>query len=137
MAVDFNKKTFSIKAKKIDLTGLGCPLRLELTLSGPITGKHKLSGIAYESIVNGKKKLIPTRLMRTYDDTLVVNKAKARHNARKALSDSLSVKGDIAVIDTDVNLCNMDVVFIWDEQTFIVPSGSFKASKTGHRLSMP
>ena len=70
--------------------------------------------------------------MRLYKDTLVVNKAKAKHNSRKGSSDTLSVTGDIAVIDTDVNLCNYDVNFVWGNQLFNVPPGKFKASKTGH-----
>jgi hypothetical protein len=131
LIVDSNT-AFSIKAKKINLTGLACPLRLELTLSSPITGDYKLSGDAYEATVNRTKKLIPTRLMRTHDDTLVVDRARARHNSNKASSDTLSVMGDIAVIDTDVNLCNENVNFIWGEQLFSIPSGSFKASRTGH-----
>jgi hypothetical protein len=64
-----------------------------------------------------------------YKDTLVVNKAKAKHSAS---SDTLSVTGDIAVIDTDVNLCSKDVNFVWGGQMFSVPPSSFKASKTGH-----
>jgi len=120
--LDSNKGTFKIKAKNIDLTGLSCPLRLDLTMSGPVTGDHRLSGVADEAIVNGPKKLIPIRLMRTDDDSLVVNKAKAS-------SSSLSVTGDIAVIDTDVDLSSMDVNFSWGAQTFSVPPGSF--NKTG------
>jgi len=123
LVVDSNKKLFSINAQKVDLTGLSCPLRLDLTMSGPITGNHKLSGEANEAIVNGTKKLIPTRLMRTYDNTFVVNKAKAS-------SSSLSVTGDIAVVDTSVDLSSMDVNFSWGTQTFSVPPGSFKAK--GH-----
>jgi hypothetical protein len=132
LAVDYKKGTFSINIQKVNLTGLACPLRLELTIGGPITGNHKLSGVANETIINGKKMLIPARLMRLYKDTLVVNKAKASHNSKKALSGTLSVTGDIAVIVTDVNLCNEDVNFIWGEQMFSVPTKSFKAYRTGH-----
>jgi hypothetical protein len=127
LTFDFTKLTFAITAKDVNLTGLGCPLQLCIALSDYLP-----SGEANEAIVNGPKKLIPTRLMRMYDDTLVVNKAKAKHNSTKASSDTLSVAGDIAVIDTDVNLCNEDVNFVWGAQMFSVPPGSFKASKTGH-----
>ena len=127
LAVDSKKGTFSITAKSIVLTGLSCPLWLKLTI-----GTDELSSITDESIVNGTKMLIPTRLMRTYDDKLVVNKAKAKLNSKKASSDTLSVTGDIAVIDTDVNLYNYDVNFVWGEEMFRVPSHSFKAAKTGH-----
>jgi len=126
LTMNFSKNTFTIKTKNIDLTGLGCPLRLDIKI-----GNYTLSGDADETVVNGNKTLIPTRLMRLYDDTLVVNKAKAKHNS-KASSDTLSVTGDIAVIDTDVNLCNEDVNFVWGDQVFRVPQGRFTASKTGH-----
>ena len=58
-------------------------------------------------------------------------------------SDSLSIKGDIAVADMNLdanepNLVNEDVVITWGDvndantQTFTIPAGSFKASKKGH-----
>jgi len=126
-AIDFNKKTFALTVKNANLTGLSCPLHLAITI-----GDSVFSGTAGETIVNGPKKSIPTRLMRTYDDKIVVNKAKAKHNAAKASSDTLSVSGDIAVISPDVNLHNYDVNFTWGAKTFSVPPGSFIAAKTGH-----
>jgi|GEM_PF-512008 len=120
---DTAKNTFSMQTKNTDLTGLGCPLYLLVDL-----GTYAAMGIADENAVNGKN-LIPARLMRTYKDTLVVNKAKAKHNS-KASSDTLSVTGDIAVIDPNVNLCNEDVNFIWGAKMFSIPPGSF--NKTGH-----
>jgi hypothetical protein len=123
LALDFTKLTFAIKAKNIDLTGLGCPLKLVISL-----GDYVPSGEANETIVNGKKS-IPTRLMRMYDDTLIV---------KKSLGDSLSVSGDIAVADlndanaNDPNLVVDDVNIIWGDQTYNIPAGSFKAAKRGH-----
>jgi hypothetical protein len=125
MTLDFRKGTFAIVAKNIDLTGLACPLRLEITM-----GNYTLSGDVDETIVNGTK-TIPTRLMRMYKDTLVVPPGKAKVKS-SASSDSLSVTGDIAVIDTDVNLCSKDVNFVWGTQTFSVPPGSFKPKGPGH-----
>jgi hypothetical protein len=104
-------------------------------------GSNELKGNAYEAAVNGTK-LIPTRLMRMYNDTLIVTKAKAKHTTTPA-ADTLSVKGDIAVADMNVdanepNLVNEDVVLTWGDvndtntQTFVIPAGSFKASKKGH-----
>ena len=97
-----------------------------------------------KSIVNGTRTLIPTRLMRLYGDTLVVNKAKARHNSTKASSDTLSVTGDIAIEDMDLeanepNLVTKNVVLTWGDQngtpikTLTIPADTgFKASRTGH-----
>jgi hypothetical protein len=126
LTLDFRKGTFAITGKNLNLTGLACPLELKFAM-----GSYELKGHAGETIVNGTKTLIPTRLMRLYKDTLVVNKAKAKHNI-KGFSDTLSVTGDIAVIDTNVNLCNYDVNFVWGNQLFNVAPGKFKASKTGH-----
>ena len=131
LKIDTNKRTLAIKTKNIDLTGLACPLQIDLTL-----GYYILSGEVNETILNGKK-TIPTRLMRTYQDTLIVTKAKATDKSTP-LADSFTVKGDIAVEDTDVNLVNEDVVITWsdaneiDVQTFTIPAGSFIADKTGY-----
>jgi hypothetical protein len=135
VTLDFRNGTFKIKAKNLDLTGLACPFQVKFTL-----GSDELNGNAEETVVNGTK-VIPTRLMRLYDDKLVVTKAKAKHSTT-ALSDTLSVKGDIAVADMNLdanepNLVNEDVVLAWGDgdtnnQTFVIPAGSFKASKKGH-----
>ena len=130
LALDFRKGTYSLAAKNVDLTGLACPFEVGITL-----GSYELSGNAYESAVNGTK-TIPTRLMRMYKDTLIVTKAKAK-NGTSALSDSLSVSGEIAVEDiNDANLdepdlAAQDVNIVWGSQTFTVPAGSFEPGK-GH-----
>jgi hypothetical protein len=129
---------FAITAKNINLTGLACPVQLEFVIDGNL-----FWGGANEAIVNGKK-LIPTRLMRLYQDTLVVTKAKVRHSTR-ASSDSLAVKGEIAVADMNLdsnepNLATRQVVFSWGDangtpQTFTIPvadPNNFKESKRGH-----
>ena len=126
LTIDPIKRALAITATNVDLTGLSCPVHLELAM-----GYYTLMGDINEAIVNGKSVLIPTRLMRMYDDTLVVSGGSAKHST-KPLSDSLSVKGDLAVEDIDVNLHNEDVNFIWGDQAFRVPHGRFTASKTGH-----
>jgi hypothetical protein len=137
LTLDFNKLTFAITTKNIDLTSLACPLELEIAL-----GDYIPSGEANEAIVNGKSKTIPTRLQRMYKDTLIVTPGKAKvKNSTKASSDSLSVKGQIAVEDinaTDPNLYALPVVISWssaddtNSQTFTIPAHSFKIPKTGH-----
>jgi hypothetical protein len=94
-------------------------------------GYYTLTGDANEMVVNGKTTLIPTRLMRMYDDTLIVTKAAAKQGS-KPNSDSMSAVGFLAVEDIDVNLCHEDVNFVWGDQVFNVPQGRFTASKTGH-----
>jgi hypothetical protein len=137
LKMDLTKQTFSIKAKNVDLTGLTCPVQLDL-----IMGDNTVSGTADETIVNGSRGRIPTRLMRLYDDTLIVTKAKARASTRPS-SDSLSVKGEIAVADmvlddNEPNLVIEDVNITWGDiddtnvQTFTIPVNNFKASRRGH-----
>ena len=100
-------------------------------------GPYTLTGTASETIINGSRKLIPTRLMRMFENTLVVTKAKVKHSTT-ALSDSLSVKGEIAVADIinndmeEPNLVTVDVNVVWGDHTFTIPAGSFVAAKTGH-----
>ena len=134
LKIDFTKNpgAFSLTAKNIDLTGLGCPLTLGFTMGDHILSSQDVN----EAIVNGPKTLIPTRLMRLYKDTLVVSKAKVGKSA-KPLGDSLSVSGDIAVADMNLdtnkpNLVNEDVNVVWGSSTFTIPAGSFKTSGSGH-----
>jgi hypothetical protein len=132
LQIDFNKKKFSLNAKNVDLTGLACPLRINFTM-----GNFLMTGDANEAIVNGKSRTatIPTRLRRLFDDTLIVTSAKDSNSA-KSLGDSLSVTGCIAVENMDLdtnepNLVTQDINIIWGSQTFMVPTGSFKAYKPG------
>jgi hypothetical protein len=137
LTLDFRKKTFAIKANNLDLTGLACPVQLGFNMGG-----YEVSGIADETVVNGSKQLIPTRLMRLYKDTLIVTKAKVK-NVAKQSSDTLSVSGYIAVADMNLdtgepNLVTKEVVITLSDandtntQTFTIPPGSFMASNKGH-----
>jgi hypothetical protein len=127
LTIDPVKRTFAMKMQKVDLTGLACPVQLQVSL-----GYYILTGEVSEAIVNGKKS-IPTRLMRTYKDTLIVSKAKAK-NSTSAASDTLSVSGEIAVAGDvgDSNLAVQDVNVVWGDQTFTIPAGELVAAKTGN-----
>ncbi len=118
-AVDLKKHTFSLKAKKIDLTGLSCPLFVGIEV-----GDYVGLGKAAERIVNGKKKLIPIRFMRGYADTL-------RAGKRRVKPRSLKVRGGIAVADwpNPANLKTRDVTITWGTQQFTIPAGSFYTKK--------
>jgi hypothetical protein len=119
LTINFNKKTFAIKSKNVDLTGLGCPLQLNVTL-----GNYMLSGEADENVVNGSKKKIPIRLMRTYKDAMRVTSAKAKNRSNPA-ADSFTIKGELAVEAVDsTDLANEAVVITWGDQTFTIPAGS-------------
>jgi hypothetical protein len=129
---DFLRKTVVIKASNIDLTGLGCPLQLNITL-----GDLVFSGDINETVVNGSSP-IPIRLMRTYKDTLAVKKASVS-NSSKPLKDSFSANGDITAKDlSGSNPVNSSLVITWADQsetsiqTFTIPAHSFRASRSGH-----
>jgi hypothetical protein len=143
LLIDFNKNIFSIKAKNIDLTGLACPVTLELGI-----GDTTISIVADETIVNGARKTIPTRLMRMYDDTLIVTEAKAKAGTSPS-TDSLSVRGEVAVANIVLggdlpDLTLEDVIITWADanetyvQTFTIPAGSFvqtSASRKSYQCS--
>jgi len=137
LKLDFTKGTFLVQAKNINLKGLTAPFELKFGV-GTLEQKADVD----ESIINGASKRIPTRLMRQYDDKLVVTKAVAKHKTT-ALTDTLNLRGEIAVWDMNLeanepNLVNEDVTLTWGDindantRTFIIPAGSFKASKKGH-----
>jgi protocatechuate 3,4-dioxygenase beta subunit len=128
LKIDFNKKTFAIKSKNIDLTGLECPLQLNVNM-----GDYTLSGDADETIVNGAKKLIPIRLMRTHADTLRIKNAKVK-NSVYDLNDMFTVKGEIAVAAVDTDLVTEEMTITWGEgQTYTIPAGSFIRTSTSQR----
>lgn len=119
LTIDFTNKTFAMKSKNINLTGLGCPLQLNVTL-----GNYTLTGEVEEAIVNGANKRVPIRLMRTYQDELRIKSAKAK-TSEAALSESFAVKGEIAVEGVaDVNMVEEDLTLTWGGQTFVIPAGS-------------
>ncbi len=120
LLINFTAKTFSLRSQNIDLTGLACDLRLNVTM-----GDYMLTGDANETIVNGANKKIPIRLMRTYDDTMRITRASSGASST-ALSDFFTVKGEIAVQAVDsTDLNEEDLTLTWGEQTFIIPAGSF------------
>jgi hypothetical protein len=128
LTINLDANTFAIKARNIDLTGLACPVQLKFTL-----GSNRLSGQASEAVVN-RARIIPTRLMKTYKNTLVVTSARDINSIRP-LWDSFTIRGNIAVEDAnDTNLVDTDLVVTWGAQTFTVPAGSFRALR-GNRYT--
>jgi hypothetical protein len=120
----YNTKTgkFAFAAKNIDLSGLGCPVTLQIKI-GDYTGAAEVN----EAIVNGKKP-IPIKLMMGVKNSFRVDKIKVKHST-KLNSDYLSVKGAFAVKDTGVSMANRvseDIVITLGTQTFTIPANSFK-----------
>jgi hypothetical protein len=123
-AFNLNKKTFRITAKGINLTGLSCPILIELEW-GNYLGDFQ----ANEDVVNGKR-LIPMALLSGYADALRVDKASV-HVSKKANSDSLKVTGDIAFASGIEDLTQHQLTLYWGAQDFTVPAGGLKALTNG------
>ena len=97
-----------------------CKEKLDVNVGG-----YLLTGAADEDIINGSRKTIPTRLMRTYIDTLIVTKVKVKDSPVDGL-DSMAVKGEIAVEDiNDSNLADVEVIIGFGSDSFTIPAGSF------------
>jgi len=124
-SVTFDTKTtkFSFTAKNVDLSGLGCPLTVEIRV-GDYTGAAEVN----EAIVNGAKKPIPIKLMMGVKNALRVDSYKVKRG-KKPNTDQLTVKGGFAVEDPNVNLVEEEFVVTLEEQTFMLPAGSFTAKK--------
>ncbi len=122
---DLNKKTFRITAKGINLTGLSCPVNVELEW-----GSYLGHAQADETIVNGRNP-IPMQLLSGYADALRVDKASVHTNTKRANRDSLTVKGAIAFKSATENLTQHSLTLHWGNQDFNVPAGGFVASTHG------
>ncbi len=124
LMLNFAQRRFLLRAQNVNLTGLGCPLELSMTV-----GPYVLRGQADESIVNGAAR-IPIWLMRGYANELRIGRA-AVQTGRKPDTDSLRIWGEIAVQELGRNLRAESVVLQWGEQTFTLPAGSLRADRRG------
>ncbi|MHC4147945.1 MAG: S8 family serine peptidase [Planctomycetota bacterium] len=106
---------FWLKARRIDLMGLSCPLFVEIGV-----GDYIGVGKASERVVNGRNRRIPLRLMRGYADALRVRERRIRTR-------SIEIRGVIAVAEwpSSVDLTTEDVTITWGSHTFTIPAGSF------------
>ena len=122
LKLDFNKHTFSLQVKNVDLTGLGCPLSVEIEL-----GDYYSHGQADEKVVNAKKP-IPMQLMNGYADRLQVDKIKVK-KGKKPSTDSLMVKGTFALENKPSAIGN--VIVTLGSQDFAIAGSSFTTTKNG------
>jgi hypothetical protein len=119
-AFDTKTSKYSFSAKNVDLSGLACPLTVQIEI-GDYIGEAE----ADETVVNGPKNPIPMQLMMGVKNSLRVDTPKVKHGR----TDQLSVKGAFAVVDTTMNLVNRAVVITLGTQTFTIPVGNFRAKK--------
>jgi hypothetical protein len=123
-AFDIKTSKFSFTAKNVDLSGLSCPLTVQIEI-----GDYNAETEVGEAIVNGPKSPIPIKLMMGIKNVLRADSYKVTRG-KKLDSDQLTVKGAFVVEDTTVNMANEEFVVTLDSQTFTLPAGSFEA-KTG------
>jgi hypothetical protein len=130
LTYDLKTRKFAFSASKVDLSGLGCPLTVEVEV-----GDYNSTTDADEMIANGPKVPIPMLLMMGVKDVLRVDKpydkCQVKHG-KDPNTDQLTVKGALAVEEADVNTANMiteDLVITLDSQQFTIPKGKLKAAK--------
>ncbi len=127
-AFDTKKKTFSFSATNVDLTGLSCPVGIEIKV-GDWTGTAEVN----EAIVNGKKP-IPINLLMDVKNSLRVDKSK--FTKKLSVITQLSVSGGFSVGDLgDANMADTNSVAELAGQTFTIPKGNFKANKKGDKFT--
>ncbi len=113
---DSRSHAFSFSGKG-DLTGLACPIRVEIFIGGNVSTQIEMG----EAIVNGTKPCPPELLMWAVD-WMQVDKASVKRG-KKAGTDSLSVSGFFAVSD-DYDKAN-PLVMTLGGQTFTVSGSQF------------
>ena len=121
-AFDTKKTKFSFSASNVDLTGLSCPVVIEIKI-GVQTGTVDVN----ETIVNGPKKLIPYQLLMSAKNSLVADKVSFKRST-KPDANSLTVSGRFTTTDGP-DLSNSMVITV-GSQTFTVPGNQF-LSKNG------
>lgn len=121
---DTTSRKLSYTGKNVDLTGIDCPLIIEIE-----TGDYICQAEVNEAIVNGKKP-IPINLLMGVADSLRIDKITVKQNTTKTASDSLKVKGGFSALDADVNMVETDVNVILGTQIWTIPDGNFILKKT-------
>jgi hypothetical protein len=124
----FDTKTgkFSFMAKNIDLSGLGCPLTVEIEI-----GDYIAETEVDEAVVNGPKKPIPIKFMMGVKNSLRVDRYKV-NRGKKPNTDQLSVKGGFTVEDPDMSMANRvseGLAVTFGTHQFTIPANELKAGE--------
>jgi len=119
---------FNFNAKKVDLTGLACPITVTVTI-----GSYSTTLQLGEDIVNGLKKPCPPQLLMGAKDSLTVDKAKVKFG-KKPNTDSLSVTGSFTIEGMNYDKTNPLIIYV-GSQTFTVPGNQIETKNTTERCS--
>ncbi|MGA2069869.1 MAG: GLUG motif-containing protein [Sedimentisphaerales bacterium] len=127
-AFDTKKRTFSFSARNVDLTGLSCPVIVDINISD-----YAGSAEVNEEIVNGKKP-IPISFLMDVKNSLRVDKSK--FTKKLGVITQLSVSGGFSVENlNDANMATHSFDVNVGSQTFTIPIGKFKANTKGDKFS--
>jgi len=146
--LDKIKPHFTIKAGKVDLTGLNSPVVLELEIgpyyaigiAGEQTEDYLQMGMVaedFKDVINGRNPM-PMKLLLGYADALRVDKAAVKHHRRTGY-DSLYLRGALAVRDRAVDLTRHQVTLRWgaDDFTETIEKGAFVPIKGKYVYKRP
>lgn len=113
---DFDAGTFSVKAKKIDLTGLDHPIRFEMAT-------NNYFGAGEAEILNNRPLPLPFRL--GHEDLLRVEDFRmfSSNQSGFAQVQSLMIRGSIATVAYPIDLAGQQIDVDWGGTTFIIPAG--------------
>jgi len=119
---------FAFAASNINLSGLECPLTIDINV-GDFGGTVDVN----EAIVNGKNP-IPISLLMGVANSLRIDKSKFTEKSGSITQ--FTVSGGFSVADTsDANMADSDFTVELAGQTFTIPSGNFKANKSGNKFT--
>jgi hypothetical protein len=115
---------FTFAASNIDLSGLECPLTIDIN-AGDFISKAMVD----ESIVNGAKPM-PINLLMDVKNSLRVDKSKFTRNKTTTNITQVVVSGGFSVANlNDANLVTSPLDINVGSQTFTIPAHNFKSAK--------
>jgi len=123
---DLKTRKFAFSASNVDLSGLGCPVNVEIEIGGYYAGAE-----VNEMIVNGSRVPIPIKLMNGVKNVLRVDKCTVKQN-NKPNKDQLTASGAFAVENPDPCMANWtteNLVITLGAQQFTIPKSNLKTGK--------
>jgi hypothetical protein len=122
--LDFKTHSFSFAAQNVNLSGLSCPLKVGVVITG-----FNANTYVDETIVNGKKP-IPINLLMGVKNYLQVDKSKLTRNKKTGQITKVTVSGGFSDENSnDVSLLTNPLNITVGSQTFTIPADTFKNTK--------
>ena len=122
-ALDTKTTKFSFTAKNIDLSGLSCPLTVQIKIGDSIGTKQ-----VDEDVINGKTP-IPINLLMGVKDSLRVD-GKPKFTKKSGVITQVAISGSFSDKNVnDVSLLTNPLDITIGSQTFTIPAHNFKNTK--------